>query len=249
MRQKRSGPSKARGRKSVGRGSLIPRAPVRDQMNQVQEVWAPLFADRVTKRLRYSTNTGGLTATAGGLTSYVFSANGLFDPDVTSTGHQPMGFDQMMIAYEHYVVSYAQITATFKNTSATSPCIGLSVQPASAAITSIDQLVEYGALEKDTLEFKGVCGSVKTLTARCDLRRINGRRNIVDDTDLQGASNANPLEQTYFMVSLWDASGSTGTCTVDVIIEYTAVFLEPRTQSLSLVKALRNLIIAEQKTR
>lgn len=234
--------------KNKNNNNIIPKAPVRDKMNQISELWAPLFPARTTKRLRYSTNTGGLTS-ASGVTSYVFSANGLYDPDITSIGHQPMGFDQMMVSYEHYTVIYAQMTATFKNTSATFCSIGLSVQPSPTPISTIDTLLEYGALEKDILEYKGVSGSVKTLTTRCDLRKINGRNNIVDDTDLQGSSGANPLEQTYFMVSIWDAGGSTVTAQVDVVIDFTAVFMEPRTLTPSLVKILHNSIIAESKTR
>ena len=36
--------------------------------------------------------------------SYVFSANGLYDPNITGIGHQPRGFDQLMALYDHYVV-------------------------------------------------------------------------------------------------------------------------------------------------
>lgn len=41
---------------------------------------------------------------AGGVVgSYVFQINGPYDPNVTGIGHQPLGFDQLMLMYEHYI--------------------------------------------------------------------------------------------------------------------------------------------------
>lgn len=52
-----------------------------------------------------------LDPAAGGQANHVFRANGLFDPDVTGTGHQPRGFDQWMSAYKNFTVIGSKITA------------------------------------------------------------------------------------------------------------------------------------------
>lgn len=216
-------------------------------MNQIQELWTPVFPARTTRRLRYSTNIT-LSSTVGAVATHVFSANGLFDPDITSTGHQPMGFDQLMLSYEHYTVTNAHILVSFKNTTTSNPNVSISVQPSPTPVTTIDQIIEWGLIERDFLEFKGVSGSIKALDSRCSIKKVMGVKDIIDVTDLQGSSAANPVEQTYFMVQMWDTSGINGSCFADVIIEYTAIFTEPRVLSLSLTRTLGALLLGEEKS-
>ena len=62
-------------------------------------------------RLRYVTEIT-LNASGVGLSAHYFSANGMFDPDVTGTGHQPLYYDQWMVNYEHYQVLGSKIKVT-----------------------------------------------------------------------------------------------------------------------------------------
>ena len=57
-----------------------------------------LYSDQIT-----------LNPAAGTVSKHVFSANGLFDPNITGVGHQPRGFDQYMALYNHYTVIGARI--------------------------------------------------------------------------------------------------------------------------------------------
>jgi len=61
----------------------------------------PIFSAKTTRALRYS-DYFQLTTTSGAVSTYVFAANGLYDPNITGTGHQPMGFDQLLQFYNHY---------------------------------------------------------------------------------------------------------------------------------------------------
>jgi len=74
-----------------------------------------LFPPKFKKRLVYSETSLTVASTSGSSNSYFFSANGLFDPNTTGTGHQPMGFDQMMLMYEQYTVFASKITVEFIN--------------------------------------------------------------------------------------------------------------------------------------
>lgn len=236
-----------RPRRGKGGGNPIPRVGQRDRENQIQELWTPVFPARSTRRLRYSTNLT-LTSTSGVVASYVFSANGLFDPDITSTGHQPMGFDQMMLSYNHYTVVGAHFLGVFKNTSSSTPTICVTIQPSPTPITDVDQIIEYGLNNRDNLEYKGVQGSVRTLEERVSIKKIQGVNDVVDVTDLQGNAAANPVEQTYFIVQCWDAaSGVSSVVTVEVVIEFTAIFTEPRDLPKSLVAEIGKLLAREQK--
>lgn len=62
-----------------------------------------------TLKLKYVEQVG-LTSTLGGLATYVFSANSIFDPNTTGIGHQPMAHDTLSTMYNHYCVIGAKIT-------------------------------------------------------------------------------------------------------------------------------------------
>lgn len=72
------------------------------------------FPNAIITTLRYCTSIS-LVASAGASAIYVFSANSLFDPDVTGVGHQPMYRDQYAALYENYVVLGSKITVEFVN--------------------------------------------------------------------------------------------------------------------------------------
>lgn len=48
--------------------------------------------------------------TAGAFTNYLFSCNGLFDPDLTGTGTSVLYFAQLAAIYDHYTVISSSIT-------------------------------------------------------------------------------------------------------------------------------------------
>ncbi len=50
-----------------------------------------------------------INPTTGAPATYVFSCNGLYDPNITGTGHQPHGFDQLMQNYKNYQVLSSSI--------------------------------------------------------------------------------------------------------------------------------------------
>jgi hypothetical protein len=219
----------------------------RRSMNQISEPWAPVFPSRTTRKLRYSTNFS-LTSTAGVVASYVFVANGLFDPDYTSTGHQPMGFDQLMLSYNHYCVLSSRILVTFRNIAAQPMTASITVQANGTPITVIDQIVESGINNMTVLEQKGVAGMVTTLEAKYNTRRFVGVDDPLDDPNLTGAVASNPAESEYFHIQIWDTNGGSGTVHADAILEFTATFTEPRVLTESLRLALKRMVLNEVKT-
>jgi len=216
-------------------------------MGNLQENWVPVFPARTTRRLRYSTSAS-ITGTAGVVGTYIFSANGLYDPDVTGTGHQPMGFDQLMLSYNHYFVTAAKIYVGFRNSSVTNPNVAIRVVADATATTVVDTIMEYGLLNTDVLDYKGTSGSVKRLTESVSIRKIQGVDDILDCEELGGTAATNPVEQTYFHIVTWDISGTNYTVLFDVVIEYTAVFVEPRLLTPSLTAAFHAVLLDEQKT-
>lgn len=195
----------------------------------------PLFKSRTVRRLRYSTNFQ-LASTAGAVTTWVFAANGLYDPDVTGTGHQPMGFDEMMLYYNHFCVLSCKIQCIFKAASATKMTVCVRQDGSATPITTIDRIVEVGGAAIEYLEVAATSNATKRLEAAVDIARLQGipRSALVADSTLRGNIAANPTELTYFHVATWDAAAQTGTVNVDCVLDFVAMFLEPRdiTESL-----------------
>lgn len=216
--------------------------------NSVAVPYMPIFNTAVRKRLTYY-DSGSLTSTAGVLTSYVFSVNGLYDPNITGTGHQPAGFDQMMVFFDHYVVMRSKITVTYKmlSTSNVTAEIALSLNSTVTPTSDITILNETGYVVRDYLNSVGTNDSIKTLSMSCNVAKFQGIPQPRDAVELWGTAAANPTEQSYFNISGWDLNGSTAQITFQVLLEFDAWFIEPRKISSSLTGALHKLILTEEK--
>lgn len=195
----------------------------------------PLFPPRFRKRLNYDEVALSVASSAGSSNSYFFSANGLFDPNITGTGHQPMGFDQMMLMYEQYTVVSSKITCLCINASAASilNSAAIYLSPDTTQIAAPSRLLENGYITWKTFTPVFLAGSFGNLSLNCDVPTYMGRnrnkRSIVNDPDLFGTAAANPVEQIYFGILTFDPTLSNAT-TLDftVQIEYEAIFWEPR---------------------
>jgi len=194
----------------------------------------PMFGYRIRKKLNYWTS-GTITSGASTANSYVFSANGLFDPDVTGTGGQPMSFDQMMTFFNHYTVHNATIRVIFMtNTAILRASVGLFVSGSSTTTTSIEQLLENGDGAIQVLAYAGQFGGTATLSRYLDAARFQTVTDVMDDPNMRGDSASNPAEQAYFHLIVYNpASSATVSVDFQVIIEYDATFHEPRKGSLS----------------
>jgi len=171
-----------------------------------------------------------VTITTGAVGSWVFRANDLFDPDFTGTGHQPMGFDQMMVFYNHFAVEKCMIKVQAQNLSSNTCHVAMRLDANSTPLTVPDQLLEFGGLTTDVLEGKGVYGANKAFMLACDIPVVQGipRRNITTDPNLRGDAATSPIEITYFHLLAWDPLGNSGSCDFDVTLEFQAWFMEPR---------------------
>jgi len=194
----------------------------------------PLFAERTKRTLSYysaATVSTGVSAAS----AYVYSCNGLFDPDISGTGGQPMGFDQMMLFYNHYTVVRSRMRCLITNSSATaSVTTGIVLSGSSTVMTSIEQLVENGELVLTQLGTGGQMGSTSKLTRAVNCANFQGIDDIMDDPDMRGDSASNPIEQMYYHVAVYNPYSATVIQTFfQVVIEYEVVFHEPRKGPLS----------------
>lgn len=204
----------------------------------------PLFPIVVKERCQlYYERIGFSAPTSGNAVQYVFTANGMFDPNITGTGHQPMGFDQMMSLYNQYTVYHSAITVTFHGDGLAIRG-GVALSPDGAAITDPTLWMENGLLNSHAIVMDGTNLATQAFIPQirldCDVKKYFGRRgdkDLLDDRQLAGTAAANPAEQVYFAIVAWqlNADGTTSTSIgVDVLIEYDAFYWEPRKESVSL---------------
>lgn len=191
----------------------------------------------MTRTLRYHTNVV-LSSGAGTVGTYVFRANDCYDPDYTSTGHQPMGFDQLMAFYDHFVVSKSKITVQFKNLGGATLDVGIRLDANFNPISVASDILEFGGLTRDVLEMKNVYGSTKALALSMDAMRYwRIRKGDLSSKDsLCGDASNSPADCAYFHCYAWDTSNGSVNVALDVMIEIEATFFEPRTAAPSVAR-------------
>ena len=211
-------------------GALLPRVR--------QPRFCPTFDNRTNNvfrlqyrcRLRYF-DTLDLGVIGASPTAYVFSANGLFDPDVTGIGHQPMGFDQLSAFYQHHCVLNSTIVVSFTLIDgSTTMNSAIAVQRSASTLGSYPRLIEAGNVVHGYggVDNGGGGPPPMALKQSVNISRWQGVPNPLDDSTLKGTPSANPTTQVYFVIyAVGPVTTSTGHLFVNVQIDYDAVFTEP----------------------
>lgn len=189
----------------------------------------PLLTSQIAT-LRYSTVFNLNPVTGGIVVGHVFSANGLFDPDITGAGHQPRGFDQLMQLFDHYTVLGSKITCDFmwgSDTSAKEPImIGINVNDD----VGIENTNNYDYLEDGYTQYS-MLGLTRTEPIRIS-NQVNPLRFLgktAADAECKGAAASNPTEQVLFHVFAAPMSSSDiEPVFVNVVLEYNVKLTEPR---------------------
>lgn len=172
-----------------------------------------------------------MTNTAGSLATFQFSANGMFDPNITSTGHQPMFFDQLSALYLHYNVIGSKITFTFTSptggtTTTTNTYCGAYIDDDTASLSNINALLEQDPYPPKIIVPGVTQKQVKTL--KWSAKKTFGG-SVLSDSELQGTASANPTEQSYYTMWTYPVDGSSTVSTYATVkITYIAIWSELR---------------------
>lgn len=165
-----------------------------------------------------------ITAGVGG--RYQFSCNGLYDPNVTGTGHQPMGFDQMAALYNHYTVvsSRFKLTPCMDNGTALVVCAWIDDDTTTSA--SITENAERPSAKLMYTNPSNGWATVPSLYLSWSAKEAFGSGTL-SDPSMQGSSSANPTEQQYFTFTAFDPlSGTDATNFFMVELEYDVIWDE-----------------------
>lgn len=169
-----------------------------------------------------------LNSALGILTTYQFRANGMYDPNITGTGHQPQFFDQMNALYNHWVVVGSKIT----------------IMPSSNIDSSRGfQIVAYLNDDSTTAgDFESAVQQPNSVNAVYAPGRDNPNLeltfsakkmfggNVLNNNRLLGNNVTDPPEQTVYTIHMKATDPSATDCNVAiaVLIEYIAVWVETK---------------------
>lgn len=112
------------------------------------------FPESRLVRHRYVENVTWSAGSAGNMVQYNWGANDMFDPNITSVGHQPMYRDEMAARYRYYTVIASFIKVTFDQEVTVQSNYGILVtnnaSPSASARTRIEQNGYTGGTERTT---------------------------------------------------------------------------------------------------
>lgn len=210
------------------RAARIARARRRRRSYQTKLLRGPVNTTCVAK-LAYCTATT-LTPSAGLQAAYVMNANSLYDPDRTGTGHQPMGFDEIMANYNHFTVIGSKITVDFIGANEDFLAAIYLSGNLSDGSTNAEEVKERRRtrykLVTSTTENHGRCRIVHKFSAK----KFFHVKAIVGESQYRGSATNSPAEEAYFYIQAGpdDQSATVGTIKLSIRIEYLTVFSEPK---------------------
>ncbi len=176
-------------------------------------------------KMKYNQSITLNPGTASGAYQY-FRANSVYDPYQSGGGHQPMGFDQLMLFYDHYRVVGARITCTFYPT-VNDYVVGIVLDDDFTPLLDLDH-----TLEQPRVAYRHLCsqaGRPTTVSMNYSAKRILGPAAYSDSN--KGSATSNPPETTFFTPFAYGANALTDPNFVNVTISisYIVQLTEPTT--------------------
>lgn len=175
------------------------------------------YVERLTL---YNENTTGITGN-----EVAFRLGSLFDPNFTGGGHQPWGYDQMVLLYQQYQVYKVKVAVRVHWADGPQPFLAVNVRPNSSAY-NLQSKFMYEIIERNNNTAVLPCATStgnqvdKTWEAEYYLADIEGLSRLEYSNDLtyKGLSSGNPTKSPTLSVVCGSAEPTPG-CTVKLHVE------------------------------
>lgn len=169
------------------------------------------------------------TITSGSVLEFVtFRLNSMYDPNLTSTGHQPMGFDQLKVLYNRYRVEKATIRVTSNVVSATS-AVDLAFYASNDAATASTMMEakEYPTSKQFIVPAAGAVLDRTWVVYPWQVMGVS-KAHYASDDRYSAAFGDNPAEQCLLHCFGCATDGSlTNLCAVNFTITFDVCYFDP----------------------
>jgi len=210
------------------RKSYRPRRRYNRSRKPAQNGFAPLGMKQAVK-MRYC-ETISQNAGAGVIADYCFSANGIYDPNITGAGHQPYGVDTMFTMYDHGTVVGSKIRVdTISNGQTSAYWLGVALRDASAGLggSAIEVVKEQPGTQWRLANY-GSSARPCSVSKTFSMKKFFAGSCFGEDI-YQNTAAANPTDQAYYHVMVAPTDGSDLAAQYfTVTIDYYVVFTEPK---------------------
>lgn len=181
------------------------------------------FPTKLEARLRY-VDTFALNAVAGSLSTQQIRCNGMYDPDHSGLGHQPMYYDQFMAIYDHYTVLRSRIKLTLFNFSTEPSRVNIYLNDDTTATpTTMNDRMEQTSARNIIVSKEG--GPVVLYLSWDAYKTFGG--SILANDNLQGTAGADPVELSLYTITAQNTALTSATSVgAQAEIVFDAVFDE-----------------------
>lgn len=202
---------------------MNPRRRYRQRTTNVNRSLQPIPSRYICK-MKYAT-----TISTDGSGQYIFNLNSLYDPDRTSFGHQPLGFDNLALLFNRYRVISCGWRIQMPSTSGGTPILVSTLPSNDASMTFADSsVIQENPRAKYVLQNPGAPSVV--LSGKSYLPALMGRTKLqyMSDDLYQSIVTTSPTELGLLYVGAFN--GGTGApfpgIALNVILEFTCEWFD-----------------------
>lgn len=221
-KRKSSTGRRGRRKRPYGRRRRRKRAPAATRLI-VRGPW--ICPDSYFVKLPY---TETFNISAASYVDTIFRGSSVYDPYFTGTGHQPLGYDQLVALYGKYTVMGCKVQLTVMSTN--SAVTGSDVQFSIVASNDSGGFVSYDLVSETPYNKTRYIGNAstgpRTISSYYSSAKILGvsKQKLVSDDEFSAAYNTNPNHNWYIHFFISDLTADNLICTYKVKLIYYVKF-------------------------
>lgn len=185
---------------------------------------ASLAPDLLRVKLRYGDTLAFVTS---GVNGYTFRLNSLFDPDYSTTGHQPLGFDQYAAFYGRYRVNACKIFINAVSNDTTGPVnVYWHVTNASPSTPTQSALLEQPYVKYCQLSESTGGKTNCFIKSYVNINKVMGYKKGNNDDNTEAVVTADPLNVVYGTIWVATPGGAAPNLNVTVRLVFYCEFMD-----------------------